>query len=280
MVSADGSSPRARGTHPSADWIRARQQDHPRVRGEHGASGAPSASSCGSSPRARGTRYRAFSRRGPGRIIPACAGNTSRRMRHEGGGPDHPRVRGEHSTERSMRGPRDGSSPRARGTRERERSDDDTRRIIPACAGNTTSHSARRSRPSDHPRVRGEHGRLADSVATMTGSSPRARGTLNNLFGFVGHDRIIPACAGNTPPGMIPAAPETDHPRVRGEHRTQRDSGSPSCGSSPRARGTQGHHQAGQGHQRIIPACAGNTPYKAICRSMLADHPRVRGEHT
>ena len=67
------------------------------MRGEHDPRLSRHVSLMGSSPHARGTRgfvgreVRDFG------IIPACAGNTRRRIDHHQGDADHPRMRGEHT---------------------------------------------------------------------------------------------------------------------------------------------------------------------------------------
>ena len=152
---------------------------HPRVRGEHGHSPTRVSASDGSSPRARGTlRLRPLGQLAQ-RVIPACAGNTFRARRWYAGRAGHPRVRGEHRETVNARSADFGSSPRARGTLGFYRCGGQLYRIIPACAGNTcptavrdgvpsgSSPRARGTRrfgpspwtcPTDHPRVRGEHG--------------------------------------------------------------------------------------------------------------------------
>ena len=193
----DGSSPRARGT-PHGDVQRLScvriipacagntqdggikgvgNSDHPRVRGEHATTEALGAGTCGSSPRARGTRSRCSAGTGPGRIIPACAGNTDPSRRRRFRTPDHPRVRGEHGVGQRRRRECRGSSPRARGTPGTGKSLFALNRIIPACAGNTCSAWSFSPRLSDHPRVRGEHGMIHEPDRSIAGSSPRARGT-------------------------------------------------------------------------------------------------------
>ena len=93
---------------------------------------------------------------------------------------------------------------------------------------------------------------------TSSGSSPRVRGTRNEL--------------GNQ------AIPCTDHPRVCGE--LQHDGPNPitHVGSSPRVRGTPGGEAVDVADNRIIPACAGNSggdrPRRSIC---CGSSPRVRG---
>ena len=158
-----GSSPRVRGTHPGhlPDRVAARiipacagnaqsrvagparSADHPRVCGERSATSRPSAFSSGLSPRVRGTpaddRVDARLRR----IIPACAGNAAGAGRRGSSGADHPRVCGERASSASSVAVNTGSSPRVRGTHERQLLFAVHLRIIPACAGNARSIPAR-----------------------------------------------------------------------------------------------------------------------------------------
>ena len=74
--------------------------------------------------------------------------------------------------------------------------------IIPAYAGNTTVRVISAQDGRDHPRVCGEHHDLRMVPETVTGSSPRMRGTLARSLRRRGiHHQaagIIPAYAGNT----------------------------------------------------------------------------------
>ena len=172
-----------------------------------------------------------------------------------------------------------GSSPRARGTRSRRRFRCARRWFIPASAGNTwRGRIARGARPV-HPRERGEHVDRYMETDGRAGSSPRARGTLDELVGGVGHRRFIPASAGNTLTPSRQAAIRSVHPRERGEHRQSRQPGACPIGSSPRARGTRGVPPQQLPRDRFIPASAGNTAAPRPARSATAVHPRERGEH-
>ena len=261
---SSGSSPRARGTHPSLPrnprghrFIPACAGNtsssltnptpppvHPRVRGEHAASAFFTASPAGSSPRARGTQCADPARFRCCRFIPACAGNTEG---HEG--PDnpitvHPRVRGEHKMAATASSIGDGSSPRARGTHPSLPRNPRGRRFIPACAGNTGQGHERRSPGLVHPRVRGEHSPFSTDSDSQSGSSPRARGTQWAKREPGRRARFIPACAGNTTRPMTPPITVAVHPRVRGEHGWKPDMPNVRAGSSPRARGTlSGNHR-------------------------------------
>ena len=114
----------------------------------------------------------------------------------------------------------------------------------------------------------------------MPGSSPLARGTLfrtakdNNLEG------LIPARAGNTKTLPFRVFLSGAHPRSRGEHLPLVDVVVGCVGSSPLARGTQGHLQGKPAEGGLIPARAGNTYPRAQWLESGRAHPRSRGEHT
>jgi hypothetical protein len=153
----------------------------------------------GSSPRARGTR------RVRANVRMSLAG--------------HPRVRGEH---------------------ERQRIDNHRcLRVIPACAGNTFSPGRASWQAPGHPRVRGEHSLVGPFTFSLTGSSPRARGTRGHPGPGSEDLRVIPACAGNTTKSSNRPPVPSGHPRVRGEHCSAARRTRSVCGSSPRARGTR-----------------------------------------
>ncbi len=191
---------------------------HPRVRGEHLYMNHWTVLGCGSSPRARGTRKDKHGTFRIARFIPACAGNTHVPLTVATGPTVHPRVRGEHSVNRARRQLQTGSSPRARGTPDTTVRDAVRNRFIPACAGNTGRGKRRRLPPTVHPRVRGEHPIARHHVSNVTGSSPRARGTLAAARLNALPPRFIPACAGNTTGAWKRWASPPVHPRVRGEH--------------------------------------------------------------
>ena len=247
--------------------------------GEHAASKRSPRRFRGSSPRVRGTRgleLRAARGRG---IIPACAGNTCTTARTGATRRDHPRVCGEHSAGISATQKALGSSPRVRGTLGRHSRVRDVRGIIPACAGNTGSHSLARARTWDHPRACGEHFFQFIFVTSPTGSSPRVRGTLADAPGIGADDGIIPACAGNTLYLRQFAESRLDHPRVCGEHFYSIAVGTKVKGSSPRVRGTPVNVGTVADIVGIIPACAGNTREGPSLQVPRWDHPRVCGEH-
>ena len=130
-----------------------------------------------------------------------------------------------------------------------------------------------------HPRVCGEHRWLRLPMRSITGSSPRLRGTPGIDPKRDIHCRFIPASAGNTqdiPELFIKLAV---HPRVCGEHSTMPLMAVKMVGSSPRLRGTPSSTRDLVKLRRFIPASAGNTAGAGVLASGNPVHPRVCGEH-
>ena len=253
--------------------------DHPRVCGEHTGGTYSWRRSLGSSPRMRGTRldgYRANTGIG---IIPAYAGNTSVPSPIVRDWRDHPRVCGEHVSSSPQRRIPPGSSPRMRGTPRGECDRCHFRGIIPAYAGNTSTCTSRGVMRGDHPRACGEHPFRRCKSVTLTGSSPRMRGTQKRRGMLRRQDGIIPAYAGNTSTRTPSETVTRDHPRVCGEHPTPAQLTPVNAGSSPRMRGTHGRCRWCCEHSGIIPAYAGNTHTLYRYGMGDRDHPRVCGEH-
>ena len=154
-----GSSPRSRGTRclPSIQATAIRfipalagntmqgetkmksKTVHPRARGEHSVHQTRTAEDPGSSPRSRGTLPHTMSSTGTVWFIPALAGNTCFADTTNSTTPVHPRARGEHSGRQSRTSLLSGSSPRSRGTRNKQEPVLILQRFIPALAGNTLS---------------------------------------------------------------------------------------------------------------------------------------------
>ena len=173
-------------------------EDHPRMRGEHVPSSASQKLRRGSSPHARGAPSIALKGLVCERIIPACAGSTSRLQRSTGISGDHPRMRGEHPEQSVRRVSHGGSSPHARGALLASLELTNGKGIIPACAGSTGSRPWSGRRARDHPRMRGEHRPRLEGCLSCLGSSPHARGALVSPGNRRRRVRIIPACAGST----------------------------------------------------------------------------------
>ena len=156
----------------------ARVSDHPHVRGENDRRALCSKEEGGSSPRAWGKLGTALGIGIGARIIPTCVGKTLVACANTAMPMDHPHVRGENFECVACNGGGGGSSPRAWGKQERDSGHGLLDRIIPTCVGKTAIWSARSSRLSDHPHVRGEN--LLRKVLRLReiGSSPRAWGKL------------------------------------------------------------------------------------------------------
>ena len=254
-------------------------RDHPRVCGEHRLILLTRRAAQGSSPRMRGTLQTPWQHHPEPGIIPAYAGNTMPRWRPWRKNWDHPRVCGEHAIQGRGTGAMWGSSPRMRGTPLSDRVTNRQRGIIPAYAGNTLWCRCRRVGAGDHPRVCGEHAIKPSGTPSLSGSSPRMRGTRVRIRRLACIRGIIPAYAGNTPLRSTGLGRLRDHPRVCGEHFVECPVVFVALGSSPRMRGTHGAGCLLAPAGGIIPAYAGNTPRTSTSSTGAWDHPRVCGEH-
>ena len=232
-----------------------------------------------SSPRVRGTRPAERRGSGPGRFIPARAGNTMRAMPPRSAAPVHPRTCGEHLDFAVIFGKASGSSPRVRGTLLSGFWTLVSGRFIPARAGNTNSSRRRLPGKTVHPRACGEHRKLAEEDVTNFGSSPRVRGTQPAAAFERLRVRFIPARAGNTGGRSASARGSAVHPRACGEHSVPQAGDGGCAGSSPRVRGTRAATSISQSVGRFIPARAGNTIASPICSRPASVHPRACGEH-
>ena len=150
-----------------------------------------------------------------------------------------------------------GPSPRARGSPGPGSRREGRGRSIPACAG--LSHPRQNPTHGEpvHPRVRGALKLLSLASSSVTGPSPRARGSPHRRADGALHVRSIPACAGLSD-GPVRSCLLTDGP-------------------SPRARGSQQHRRTPGAGVRSIPACAGLSHGSRFLPEPLSVHPRVRG---
>ena len=154
----------------------------------------------GSSPLARGLPGQAGNGGVGQRIIPARAGFTPRPPHHSLLIRDHPRSRGVYALGMSWRELGHGSSPLARGLRERGPSGLIGGGIIPARAGFTRVKHLRDFSSGDHPRSRGVYSQSTTPCFCTKGSSPLARGLRGDRVAHGLHVGIIPARAGFTRP--------------------------------------------------------------------------------
>ena len=214
-------------------------RDHPRIRGEHVGGGVYRTGLRGSSPHTRGARRPHERIARICRIIPAYAGST-------------PRTSG-------VRPCRSGSSPHTRGAPCRTRRRKYGPGIIPAYAGSTPGRRWCGPPLTDHPRIRGEHGRRHRIRRHSGGSSPHTRGARAAPPSPASGMGIIPAYAGSTSASYPRLRIRSDHPRIRGEHASIVADRRRRMGSSPHTRGA---HLKPEGPPKGGP-----------------DHPRIRGEH-
>ena len=234
----DGLIPAHAGKTDSMSSRLADNMAHPRSRGENRRSKRHHAGARGSSPLTRGKLRLELVKVGNRGLIPAHAGKTglwsppppgwgsspltrgklvtcrgSRRCQglipaHAGKTPPsdhgvmwsgaHPRSRGENRKTALAWARRGGSSPLTRGKLGVAHPSKPRKRLIPAHAGKTISHSMPRSLRWAHPRSRGENAGH-DAAAAHGG-------------------RLIPAHAGKTPVSMRRGSTGRAHPRSRGEN--------------------------------------------------------------
>ena len=90
---------------------------------------------------------------------------------------------------------------------------------------------------------------------------------------------LIPAHAGKTDDARDGYAARRAHPRSRGENRRRRSRGSSTLGSSPLTRGKRREVGSQRRNPGLIPAHAGKTRIRASVSSVVAAHPRSRGEN-
>ena len=257
------------------------------------------AATVGSSPRVRGTRRKSPPVMARPRFIPARAGNAAGAIGRYSRSAVHPRACGERFSTLECDSNTTGSSPRVRGTRQRERRGRCGRRFIPARAGNASAAADCSRAVAVHPRACGERfpcrsrrqetarfipARAGNAIGKspdwglFRGSSPRVRGTQRANGQDRSQARFIPARAGNAIacPPMTLTMPV--HPRACGERERHRLRSRSAGGSSPRVRGTRTRVCMEHAVTWFIPARAGN----AVARtsgvlSYDGSSPRVRG---
>ena len=188
-------------------------------------------------------------------------------------------MRGVHVIREIQEGFRQGSSPHARGPPQQCLPHEWPSRIIPACAGSTSSWCSMSSAAEDHPRMRGVHHGRDVIFFNRVGSSPHARGPPVSAPGALSRRRIIPACAGSTSCFTERIPYGEDHPRMRGVHWRNLFLVQDRRGSSPHARGPLKVATFCEVGSRIIPACAGSTGTDESPEWTIEDHPRMRGVH-
>ena len=172
-----------------------------------------------------------------------------------------------------------GSSPLARGKPvacERGEAGDG---LIPARAGKTGARHRRRPGHPAHPRSRGENLSVVVGRRLPMGSSPLARGKLEERQDNAQMARLIPARAGKTDCRSRRCVADPAHPRSRGENRPLDGIRVPPGGSSPLARGKRQPARLCCASLGLIPARAGKTGHSGMGITPPRAHPRSRGEN-
>ena len=98
LVAEIGIIPACAGSTPDIQAVLTLTRDHPRMCGEHTGLMVLSIVARGSSPHVRGAPSWQTLQQLNGRIIPACAGSTSRPTGRARTARDHPRMCGEHTS--------------------------------------------------------------------------------------------------------------------------------------------------------------------------------------
>ena len=282
-------------------WRRHRRKlgsDHPRSRGVYPSEWLTWTLADGSSPLARGLPVMPVATSASFRIIPARAGFTPWRGLGHAQVWDHPRSRGVYAVKAAPPKAVKGSSPLARGLLVAFRRPLPRRGIIPARAGFTPEPVPRGVGGWDHPRSRGVYSTKLATCCSIPGSSPLARGLLEDGRAGERGRGIIPARAGFTrlPSPMTrsssgssplarglllqephPASQGLDHPRSRGVYAPAACACCHTSGSSPLARGLPAADASADLAVGIIPARAGFTGLSPRRRARPRDHPRSRG---
>ena len=253
----DGSIPACAGKPtPAARW-RVSRRVHPRVCGEAGMPPAVQRIAHGPSPRVRGSQRRPHGGVRRGGSIPACAGKP---RSSPAAGTDrgvHPRVCGEADTVAILILAATGPSPRVRGSLLYARRRDHHAGSIPACAGKPSAGRSTSPAIRVHPRVCGEARRTWCGWRSVTGPSPRVRGSHDPDVDPLAALGSIPACAGKPSRGGRYLSSSWVHPRVCGEAEVVTARKILDGGPSPRVRGSPPAPRSPGPRAGSIPACAG-----------------------
>ncbi len=211
--------------------------DYPRVCGETDVEPTRWTMILGLSPRMRGNQTHEAELQLSTRTIPAYAGKPGSCSSRVGGNRDYPRVCGETGHDLRVRLGIQGLSPRMRGNLRLVLDESIVGGTIPAYAGKPSYRPARAKWLRDYPRVCGETSDTSANYSRPRGLSPRMRGNLLRLARERTSAGTIPAYAGKPCTLSRLEYITGDYPRVCGETRTEKESGSVRRGLSPRMRG-------------------------------------------
>ena len=173
-----------------------------------------------------------------------------------------------------------GSSPRMRGSHYESGRKIPDEGIIPAHAGLTEYAIDELAACRDHPRACGAHFPSPHGKASVSGSSPRMRGSRTHRIPLLSQVGIIPAHAGLTARKSRRFTIRRDHPRACGAHLNTPAFAWLFQGSSPRMRGSHRGKDKSLVRAGIIPAHAGLTRLLHRVWAVDWDHPRACGAHS
>ena len=252
-----GPSPRVRGSPEAARRHRALPGSIPACAGKP-AREVSSGPFAWVHPRVCGEAHSAEERRRSVKgSIPACAGKPSSSVRVDAMSRVHPRVCGEAVGYSALGVCVSGPSPRVRGSRSHTPVGICWPGSIPACAGKPASGSGALATRAVHPRVCGEAWLFAPAIASITGPSPRVRGSPEPRHAEPLQSRSIPACAGKPTHKDGRLINTRVHPRVCGEAVATVQIAVQPDGPSPRVRGSRCVFRGDGAYLGSIPACAG-----------------------
>ena len=231
----------------------------------------------GLSPRVRGNRTLDMAAATSLGSIPACAGEPSCRRPLLRSPTVYPRVCGGTTARRRRPLLSGGLSPRVRGNRTSDFSLRTMIGSIPACAGEPRGGPSSCNIPRVYPRVCGGTKYPDPRDFLPDGLSPRVRGNHPERPTLRVHDRSIPACAGEPAASRPHTKKEPVYPRVCGGTPISTGRSPSIAGLSPRVRGNHQRFQFRHPPEGSIPACAGEPAQKLSNPFVCAVYPRVCG---
>ncbi len=231
----------------------------------------------GPSPRVRGSRLIDHRRAEPDGTIPAGAGEPRTTRRSSSTSGDHPRGCGGAIRAAVDRPMHQGPSPRVRGSQYSVLSHEHTDGTIPAGAGEPRPMLDAVLPHGDHPRGCGGAQSTSLVMTTLTGPSPRVRGSPTLPDTVKGAHGTIPVGAGEPSPVASPVTLQRDHPRGCGGAGKKKFRGNIGLGPSPRVRGSLTERIATPMMAGTIPAGAGEPLVSTLENRAARDHPRGCG---
>ena len=182
LINPHGITPAWAGKRTTRNSGRKSTRDHPRMGGEKRMVEEDKRQGAGSPPRGRGKAVKAHDQMAGARITPAWAGKRLTRPAMTGTPRDHPRVGGEKVQLRSGKQTQKGSPPHGRGKVDTLRESKLRPRITPAWAGKRIQGQNSLCARWDHPRMGGEKSGDCPRNVFSSGSPPRRRGKVYQLF--------------------------------------------------------------------------------------------------